>query len=456
MKLIYKKILIVIVLFLMVISFISATTIVIDNEDFVNVTKINNVVIQCSVNATNVTDNLEVQLSYMGEEYYTNDLFKYSIQNATQFIQHNFPINNLEDGTYSFKCVSYIDNSTFESGETYYIIDTTKPTINLNYLSYDREDSNLPVQATLTYSVYDEHLWYCEYTTSDIDFIFIETECDEPITHNFNSFGQHTITIKAFDVLGNERSSISEYINIDDTLPPTILIDKPRTSSDLDESHVELIIKTNEEASCFYKLDEGSYFEMLGDTTHTSSIEMYSQDFTLRFKCEDVFGNIAETDVEDFHLTFNPETINNTNGTLRVSFDEENVYIQKGFNLIDFNVVDEYGQYQTASNINIFLSGVDDYTLTKILSYDVGRYKIELKVENLSSNVVMEIVVNGNSLVSKELIVITDNNGVVVENKSIFSSIGDAIKRFFDAISRLFTATEKIDDTINKTKDLNI
>lgn len=419
-------------------------TIEIDFENRIENTNSNSIDIGCSVNAKVGIDILKVY-SIFNDGYYE---LKDFVELDTTSYKNNFTIDNVESGTYSFICKANLKNGEFvETNKTYFIVDNIKPNLEILTLSYDREDSTLPVQATITYNASDIHDIDCYYKIDDDE--FVNTTCNEYITHKFESFGTHTFTIKVDDIFGNSKSVISEYINIEDNLPPTILIDKPRTSADLVNSSVDLIIKTNENSSCEYSLNSGSYFEMFGDLNHVSIVDLVEQEFTLRFRCEDIYGNIGETDTETYSLTFNPKILNATR-TFNIGFLDENVYIRNGYNLIDFVITDDLGNFVTATDINVLLSGVGDYELTKMVSYDIGKYKIELFAENITDKVTMEIIVNGNTMVSKQLKTYKDNN-IGNESNSIFQSIGNAIKQLFDSIARLFQFTEKVENKINIT-----
>lgn len=344
----------------------------------------------------------------------------------------DFLVNGINNGAHTYYCVADDSQGSATSEINHFELDKTNPSVKITNLVYDESDKNLPVSVAIFLDISDTNLDKCYYKINDKD-PQIPFDCGDDLSLNIDNYGIYTITVYAEDTFGLIGSTISSQIKIADLDPPTIMVSSPRGTVDLLNSTILLHTITNEKATCSYVLNDGSQFKMNQSKDGLSQeavISPSTSKFNLKFVCEDVYGNKAET-YEKSYDWFYYKSSGVSNITLNSIDIKTPLVLSKGTNVIKVDTLSQTGELMTIQNLDLKIAGQTNYTISEIrtVAGQVGVYEIEFILPEYSlDSLDLKVTANdGEKEISKSVNVKYSSNSVVKG----FSGLAGNMKSFF-------------------------
>ena len=181
------------------------------------------------------------------------------------------------DGTHTIKVKATDDAGNTAEEEITVQVDNTPGSVSIIYPVDGQEFNNLQPGETVVVTVTaPDNTDYVEFTGDCITGIQTDNDPEWEYTWNLGDCGDgyKTITAKAYDENGDVIGSDSVTVNvISDTTPPVVTITNP-TNGTSTGANLELNVETNEDATCTYQIDSGTWTTMTntGTITHSTDI----------------------------------------------------------------------------------------------------------------------------------------------------------------------------------------
>ena len=246
---------------------------------------------------------------------------------------------------------------------------------------------------------------------------------------NLSEEAFYILNLSVNDSLGNLNWSIFTINITSESIPPEVRITAPTPGQTFTSSTVSFLAKTNEASSCNYTLNAGATNHTMTanatNTGFTDSQSLSNAAYTALFYCEDIFGNLNDTESVSFTVTVEEGGDGSPGGG--------------GTPSIEFTVPATYEK----------TIPLEESELGEITLINDGRLKatFNIKVESLDNILILnqgDVTVDGQSSGQIQFTVVSPNETGIYTGKIIVSSPDSTSKEILVTI--LVTEGESLFD----------